>query len=73
MKTTLLSLLVATLLGFAFGSSTFVALAFAAGLIAWTIAQYRCEPRALMLARPIHLPIKPTVGRLGGTTGRQAA
>jgi hypothetical protein len=73
MKTTLLSLLVATLLGFAFGSSVFVSLVFAAGLIAWTIEQYCRGPRSLMLGRRIHLPIKSVVNLHGAAADRQVA
>jgi hypothetical protein len=39
----------------------FIALAFALGLAAWTIVQYRSVPRTLQLSRPLHLPIAPAV------------
>lgn len=65
MKTILLSLLTASLLGLAtvatghlFDAADFVAIAFATGLVAWTFAQYTATPRALRKALPIHLPIK---------------
>jgi hypothetical protein len=65
MKTILLSLLTAALLGLAtvatgyrFDAADFIAIAFATGLVAWTFAQYNATPRALRKARPIHLPIK---------------
>jgi hypothetical protein len=64
MKTALASLLTATLLGLAsrasgraFDAADFTAILFATGLVAWTIGQYSRAPRALMLARPIHLPV----------------
>ena len=34
---------------------------FTTGLVAWTIGQYSRTPRALSLARPIHLPIQAGV------------
>jgi hypothetical protein len=34
---------------------------FTTGLVAWTIGQYSRAPRALSLARPIHLPIRARV------------
>ncbi len=65
MKTTLISLLAAALLGFAsfasgrsFDAAGLTAILFAAGLAAWTIAQYRRQPRCLTLDRPIRLPLK---------------
>jgi hypothetical protein len=64
MKTALLSLLTATLLGFAAIASgrhsdaaDFFAIVFATGLVAWTISQYSRESRPLTYARPIRLPI----------------
>ncbi len=54
MKTTLLSLLTATLLGLAslasgrhFDAADFTAIMFTTGLVAWTIDQYSREPRVL--------------------------
>ncbi len=64
MKTTLLSVLTATLLGFAsrasgrpFDAADFTAIMFATGLVAWTIDQYSRPARSLTLARPIRLPV----------------
>jgi hypothetical protein len=69
MKTTLVSLLTATLLGFAafvtgrsIDAANFVAIAFALGLAAWTLEQYSRTPRPLTRARPIHLPVTPDAG-----------
>ena len=80
MKTTLRSVLTATLLGFAFLASghpfdaaDFTAIMFAAGLIAWTIDQYSCPPRALNVARPIRLPVSLCVRRPQVPAGREAA
>lgn len=77
MKTALISFLAATTFGLVFLASgaldaaQFSALFFAAGLAAWTLAQYSREYRPLMLARPIRLPAplgvrhaEPRVGRL---------
>ncbi|HRG54819.1 MAG: hypothetical protein JNG82_08435 [Opitutaceae bacterium] len=65
MKTALISVLTATLLGFAslasgrhFDAADFTAIMFTTGLVAWTIGQYSRAPRALSLARPIRLPIQ---------------
>ncbi|HVT73817.1 MAG TPA: hypothetical protein VHD61_11820 [Lacunisphaera sp.] len=67
MKTALTSVLTATLLGVAsyasgrpFDAADFSAIAFATGLVAWTVEQYSRRPRALNLARPIHLPVNFT-------------
>lgn len=69
MKTALISILTATLLGFAsvvsgrhFDAADFTAILFATGLVAWTVAQYNRVPRVLTLARPIRLPT-PIVAR----------
>jgi hypothetical protein len=66
MKTALISLLTATVLGalaFASGRSIsaadFLTILFSVGLVAWTVAQYSREPRVLNLERPIRLPIQP--------------
>ncbi|HVZ66223.1 MAG TPA: hypothetical protein VG936_16775 [Lacunisphaera sp.] len=78
MKTALTSVLTATLLGVAsyasgrpFDAADFSAIAFATGLVAWTVEQYSRSPRELSRARPIHLPVnfarrtvEPTVKRL---------
>ncbi len=80
MKTTLISLLTAILLGFAssansrtFDAADFVAVLFATGLIVWTLEQYRRAPRPLDLARPIRLPAIPVVRHTGKPAGRLAA
>jgi hypothetical protein len=64
MKTALISVLTATLLGFAslvsgrpFDAADFTAIVFATGLVAWTVSQYSREARPLMRVRPIHLPV----------------
>ncbi len=63
MKTSLISVLAATLLGFAslvsgrpFDAADFMAILFTVGLVAWTVSQYTREPRPLLVARPIRLP-----------------
>ncbi len=80
MKTALISVLTATLLGFAslasgrpFDSADFVAILFTTGLVAWTVAQYNRTPRALSLARPIRLPLRALTSRTGGNPARVAA
>lgn len=67
MKTALISLLTAILLGFAsyasgraFDAADFTAILFATGLAAWTIDQYGREFRPLNRAKPIRLPIGRT-------------
>ena len=63
MKTALISLLTATLLGFAsyasgrpFDAADFTAIVFATGLAAWTVNQYGREFRPLTQAKPLRLP-----------------
>ncbi|MBA3850493.1 MAG: hypothetical protein C0502_10960 [Opitutus sp.] len=80
MKTALLSLLTATLLGFAsrasgrpFDAADFIAISFATGLVAWTLEQYSREPRPLTLARPIRLPAPLGVRHAALQAGRLAA
>ena len=80
MKTTLISLFTASLLGFAsyangrtFDAADFIAVLFATGLVAWTIEQYSAEPRILNLARPIRFPVLPVVRHSGKQAGRLAA
>lgn len=83
MKTSLISLLTASLLGFAslasgrhFDAADFIAIVFTIGLVAWTIGQYSRAPRApraLTMARPIQLPARVN-DRLAPTPSfRQAA
>jgi hypothetical protein len=80
MKTTLISILTATLLGFAsyatdrqFGIAEFLAVVFTVGLVGWTVEQYSREPRSLTKARPIHLPISPEVRPEAARADRLAA
>jgi hypothetical protein len=70
MKTALLSVLTATLLGFAafasgrhFDAADFTAILFTTGLVAWTIDQYSREVRPLDRVRPVRLPapVRPRV------------
>jgi len=68
MNTALISVLTATLLGFAslasgrhFDAADFTAIMFTTGLVAWTIDQYSRSPRALALARPIRFPVRVSV------------
>lgn len=65
MKTALISVLTATLLGLAslasgryFDAADFTAIVFTTGLVAWTIGQYSRTSRALTVARPYRLPIR---------------
>jgi hypothetical protein len=69
MKTSLISILTATFLGFAslasnrpFDAADFMAILFTVGLVAWTVNQYSREPRPLALARPIRLPVSVKAG-----------
>lgn len=63
MKTALVSFISASLLAVAFvlsgrpfDAANFTALLFSAGLVAWTIAQYRRVARPLLVNRPIRFP-----------------
>ncbi|SDR86941.1 hypothetical protein [Opitutus sp. GAS368] len=65
MKTALISVLTATLLGFAsfasgrpFDAADFTAIMFTTGLVAWTIDQYSRAPRALTLTPIIRFPAR---------------
>ena len=65
MKTILISLLAACLLGLAasvsdrlFAAVDFLSIAFATGLVAWTVSQYRSPVRTLRRIHPIHFPVK---------------
>jgi len=81
MKTILISLLTAVLLGLAafasgrlFDAADFIAIVFAAGLVAWTFSQYRSTPpRHPDKILPIHLPIKTGDSPMALHTGRRAA
>jgi hypothetical protein len=64
MKTALISVLTATLLGFAslasgrpFDAADFTAILFSTGLVAWTVNQYSRALRPLHVARPLRLPL----------------
>jgi hypothetical protein len=65
MKTALISVLTATLLGFAslasgrpFDAADFIAIGFTAGLVAWTVDQYSRAPRLLTSIRPLRFPAR---------------
>lgn len=80
MKTALISVLTATLLGFAslasgrhFDAVDFTAIMFTTGLVAWTMEQYSRPPRALPLARPFHLPVRISVAPTKAPALRLAA
>jgi hypothetical protein len=80
MKTTLISVLTATLLGFAslasgrpFDAADFTAIVFTTGLVAWTIDQYSRVPRRLMVNRPIRLPAPSQVSRMAASVRHLAA
>lgn len=80
MKTALISVLTATLLGFAslasgrpFDAADFTAILFTTGLVAWTIAQYSREPRTLLQNRPIHLSAPMPLRSAAVTAHRLAA
>ena len=80
MKTILASLLAPALLGLAFFASgraldaaALTALGFAAGLAAWTLAQYSRSYRPLPLTRPIPFPVGSPVRRGRTPPGRLAA
>jgi hypothetical protein len=80
MKTALLSSLTATLLGFAalasgrhFDAADFLAILFTTGLVAWTVSQYSREPRPLLRARPIRLPLPLKAQPVSVGTQRVAA
>ena len=80
MKTTLVSVLTAILLGFAslasgrhFDAADFTAILFTTGLVAWTIGQYSRVPRAMTMARPIQLPARVNARPAKVPAIRQAA
>ncbi len=79
MKPSLISLLIAALLGLAslasgrpFDAAEFTAILFAAGLVAWTLNQYSRVPRPLLRARPIRLPA-PLSARVSVPMARRMA
>jgi hypothetical protein len=80
MKTSLISVLAATLLGIAFVSSgrqfdaaNLTAILFTAGLVAWTIEQYSHTPRMLTVVRPLRFPARGNVQSARVSTLRLAA
>jgi hypothetical protein len=79
MKTALISFLAATVLGLVFlaggvfDAAEFVSLTFAAGLAAWTFAQYGREARPLSIARPLRFPAPQMVRQPLMQVGRLAA
>ncbi len=80
MKTAIISSITATLLGAAFYASgrltdaaDLTAIAFATGLVAWTISQYSRNPRELDLDRPVRLPVKSVAHRSSPVALRAAA
>lgn len=75
MKTALISVLTATLLGFAslasgrpFDAADFTAILFTTGLVAWTISQYSRETRPLTGVTPIRLTaplaVRPAIAQV---------
>ena len=80
MKTALISVLTATLLGFAslvsgrhIDAADFTAIMFTTGLVAWTIEQYSRTPRALTVARTFHFPARVNVSPAKAAAIRLAA
>ena len=80
MKTALISVLTATLLGFAslvsgrhFDAADFTAIMFTTGLVAWTIEQYSRAPRALTVTRTFHFPARVNVSPAKAPALRLAA
>lgn len=80
MKTALISVLTATLLGIAslasgrpFDAADFIAILFSTGLVAWTVAQYSRVPRPLTLVRPIRLAAALGVRSAAASASRLAA
>jgi hypothetical protein len=80
MKTALISLLTAALLGLAsrlsgrsFDAIDFTAILFATGLVAWTIEQYSREHRVLTAERPIRFPVKLARNPVTVSDSRMAA
>ena len=82
MKTIVISLFTATLLGLAsqfsshsVNAAEFTSILFASGLLAWTVNQYSNRPTVLTAnsAQIIHLPIRSKVERLATHGTRMAA
>lgn len=80
MKTALISLFTAALLGVAsfasshsIGAEELVSMLFVTGLVAWTVTMYSRKPHPLMLARPIHPPLKAEIHSFPVKSQRLAA
>jgi hypothetical protein len=82
MKTALISLSIATLLGLAsyvsalsFNAEQLIAVLFVAGLATWTITLYsrKLKPLTVRVAQPIHFPIKMNNRDLSAQNHRLAA
>jgi hypothetical protein len=80
MKTALISVLTATLLGFAslasgrpFDAADFTAILFSTGLVAWTVNQYSRGLRPLTVARPIRLSLPVRKSLVAPKTSQLAA
>ncbi len=80
MKTALISVLTATLLGMAyftsgrqFDAADFTACFFTIGLVAWTMAQYGRVSRPINLDRPVRFPASARLARLNVPAARLAA
>jgi hypothetical protein len=80
MKTTVISLFTAALLGLAsfasnhsFSAEELISLLFVTGLVGWTVTMYSRKPKPLTVARPIHLPLKAEIHSFPGKSQRLAA
>lgn len=80
MKTALLSVLTATLLGFAlftggrhFDAANFTAVLFTTGLVAWTIDQYSRTPRQQSADQSLRFPTRAQVRSAKASAIRLAA
>lgn len=80
MKTTLISLFTAALLGLAsfvsdrsFNSEELISIIFVAGLVGWTATMYSRKSSSLTINRPIRLPLKAEIHSFPGKTQRLAA
>ncbi len=68
MKTTLITLLIAALLGLASYASgrsldagELISMCFVTGLVAWTATMYRRKPDPLVVSQPIRLPLRSEI------------
>ncbi|HUG13066.1 MAG TPA: hypothetical protein VMM36_18765 [Opitutaceae bacterium] len=81
MKTTVITLFAATLLGsaslmsnYSIDAAGFLAIAFAAGLVAWTASEYGREtPLPKRRAKTLAFTIPASAARTGHAAGRMAA